>query len=224
MNLRPVLLVLLLSVPLLAAGAVPAAPSARTYAGAGTVVTSFELGTGTARIEALDNGAVVCRDADRDGFYESGSGGVCIPFEQLGGDAVYVHDETVPDRELSFQVCVDNNGDGVCSGDGERGAYQPGICNDRIYFSHSSFGGNVNPLFVNPANTKSYWAACNKGGFPGYVVIVCAGAHNDFGGGNPHTHQATRGVVTGAFLGGNTGGGDFCGGVTAAKAYRVVSG
>lgn len=222
MTFRGLFLVLLLVAPLLALAPVPAAPTTRTYTGAGTVVTSLDYGTG--RVTALDNGAVVCRDANGDGFHESGQGGVCIPFGQLGGDAVYVHDANIPDSQLSFQVCIDNNGDGICSGNGENGAYNPGVCADRIYFSHSSFGGNANPLYVNPVSTKNFHSTCNRGGFPGYIVIVCAGVHNNRSGTAPHLHEATTGTVTPAFLGGNTGSGDYCGGLTAAKAYEVITG
>ncbi|MBW3583127.1 MAG: hypothetical protein KY455_08530 [Euryarchaeota archaeon] len=61
---------------------------------------------------------------------------------------------------------------------------------------------------------------CQQTGFPGYIVITCAGSHVhgvDVASGaidvlDSHTHHVTEGTVTG----------DFCGGPpTAKKAYLV---
>jgi len=221
MKLRTLLATLLLAIPLLLAGpGVAPATAVHQYTGPGTVVTSFNLATGT--ITALDNGAVACHDPDGDGFYQSGNGGVCITFAQMnGGNAIRVDDFNLG-AAVAFQACVDNNGDGICSGDGETGAYDPAVCNDRIYFSHYSFGWYSNPLWVDPAGAAAFQAACGGGGFPGYVVILCAGAHNDRFGSTPHVHDVTEGIVYPTTLPWNTGTGDYCGGLTAAKAYATV--
>lgn len=222
MSPRALLLALLLAAPGLALAA-PGTPAPWVYSGAGTVVTSINVGL--AQITALDNGAVQCRDADYDGIFEQGQGGVCITFAQMaGGDAIFVQDGSVAPHLLSFQVCVDNNGDGICSGNGENGAYNPSVCADRIYFSHHSSGGNLNPLFVDPQGVGAFFQQCARGGFPGYVVITCAGLHNNRLGTTPHSHDVTSGTVQPVHLGYNTGSGDFCGGLTAAKAYDVVVG
>lgn len=223
--MRPLVLALagLLALPLLASAA-HGGPAVHTYSGAGTVVTSFSPFPGTAQLTALDNGAVVCRDADGDGIHESGVGGTCLRFDEMGAaNALHAHDDAVRDGNLAFQACVDNSGDGVCSGDGERGAYDPAVCADRIFFSHSTSGFTVNPLGVGPASARAFFEACGAKGFPGFIVILCAGAHDNALGTDPHAHRATTGVVTPATAQ-SVGGGNYCGGATAAKAYTLVQG
>jgi hypothetical protein len=183
-----------------------AAASTFSYTGAGTVVVAGSGQPGTPGQTFLDNGAVVCA---------TGTGGVCIPWEALGGDSVKVVDDAVGDN-VAFQVCIDNDGDSFCTGDG-----QPRECSDLILFSHvTGSNANHNPLFVNPPFARGYWEQCGQDGFPGYVVITCAGAHANTatGFGATHPHQAVKGTVGGVVTGG-TPSGDFCGGQLASKAY-----
>jgi hypothetical protein len=209
------------------------------YEGAGVIVTNAG-GNGLAAT-ILDNGAVVCDGVpDGNGVYH-GHGGACIPFGTLGmtttiigydtngdpiygdvpNDSIYVHDDSVADDKIAFQVCIDNDGDGICGGSGGS-AGDPGAgreCGDIIVFSHSTFGGaNYNPLWV--GGMESHWQSCGGQGFPGYIVITCAGAHINAGDNSSHAHQATTGSVSGVLTGG-TPSGDFCGAPTAAKAYIV---
>lgn len=212
---------LTLAATLAAAGPAPLAH----YSGAGTVVTSFDLLQ--RQLTVVDNGAVVCRDADGDGRHESGQGGACIRFGDLDGDSILVEDAQ-HGLEVAFQVCLDMDGDGACTGGGGEGASGSVLprsplaeetrCSDAIIFSHSSFDGS----FANPLNVgwmRSYWDWCGASpdAFPGYVVILCAGIHKDVGSALPHTHEVTTGAIHGTHGGGH--GGDFCGGPVASKAY-----
>jgi hypothetical protein len=183
-----------------------------TYTGAGSVVLSNPLGANP--VTLLDNGAVVCHTASR-----QGTGGLCIPFSDLGtDDSVLVSDDQVGSAAI-FQVCVDNDGDGVCGG-GKRG--DPGsndLCSDRIVFSHSRDGANANPMRLPVDGKFLYDNFCGaNGGFAGYIVIICAGTHADESG--VHEHIASAGTVT-TTTGGVVPSGDFCGGPVAAKAYIV---
>jgi len=187
------------------------------YDGAGVVVTAID-NEGTP-ITVLDNGAVVCSGT-------TGVGGVCIPFTEFPQDvdgAFLIDSIHLVDADDAidsvFQVCVDLNGDGVCGGRANRG----NICEgDLVVFSHSTAEGlNFNPLFVNPAGALSLFESCDSAGYPGYIVITCAGLHAHTGAAaSTHTHHVTQGTATPMFTGG-TPSGDFCGGAAApAKAYR----
>lgn len=180
----------------------------------------------------VDNGAVVCEDTTGDGVPDRGQGGVCIPFDQLPGGpltddvpAVEVVDDQVG-KDVTFQVCVDNNGDNRCGFTVEEGTFQvrkavgqKPECFDDIRFSHDSDGSNLNPLPV----PSSFQDGCaSEGGFPGVIVIVCSGAHDGHGG--AHSHPATNGTISTTLTAGPVyGSGDFCGGIGAEKAYTVVN-
>lgn len=176
-------------------GTLPAAqagPSAR-YVSAGVAVARGNGAT------VVDNGAVVCDDGNGVGV-----GGVCLPFS--GDDAVSVVDDHLGD-ELAFQVCVDNNGDGLCTTNDPDPS-----CADDIYFSHNDAGDFFNP--VGPVRT-GFRTGCPGGAFDGYVVFLCDGAHavqND-----AHAHPASTGVAT--LTSGGEGNGDFCGLPVVSKPY-----
>lgn len=201
---------LALGLGLLVALAAPAL--AGNYLGGGNFVAKdATLGT------LVDNGGVVCRGMDG-----SGVGGGCLPFPAGGrrGGFVKVQDEQAGLR-VAFQVCIDNNGDGICGG-----PQTNPICQDQAFFSHADGGRFFNPL--GPLPTASLRECPNA--FQGYVVFLCQGTHNDAGAG-PHQHLATTGTITPAQDG--FGYGDFCGGgggsvgapatvPTVAKAYTVI--
>lgn len=209
--------------PAQAHGSVPAGLG--HYEGAGSIVASpGSIGTpGTAGTPPtlVDNGAVVCRDTNGDGAPDHGRGGACLRFADIPAsrDSIYVHDDAVADSQLAFQVCIDNNGDGICGGAGGRDSAGDKCGVDTIFFSHAFDGSNHNPLWLpRESIEQTYWECNPAGGFPGYVVILCAGVHNGMSG--LHDHQATTGTVKP--VAGGTGFGDFCGAPTAAKAYEVV--
>lgn len=188
-----------LAVALSAFGSVPGAqagPSAR-YVSAGVAVARGEGAT------VVDNGAVVC-----DGGNHVGVGGVCLPF--TGDDAVSVADDELGEN-LAFQVCVDNNGDGLCTTNDP----DP-TCPDQMYFSHDDAGHFFNP--VGPVAT-GFTSGCPGGAFDGYVVFLCDGVHAAPG--NPHAHPATTGVVT--LTTGGEGVGDFCGNPFVSKPYFATA-
>lgn len=198
----------------LAATALVAAPAlAGTYVGGGTFVVATPLGT------VLDNGGVVCQGTNGDGI-----GGGCLLFPEATreGGFVAVKDQ-VAGLSVAFQVCIDNNGDGICGGPQGLG----GRCFDQIFFSHSDGGVFHNAL--GPLPTR-FLEGC-PGGFPGYVVLLCQGEHVERDG-SAHSHALTRGSIQLASKG--TGYGTFCGGsgegqpgslgnnAAVAKAYKVV--
>lgn len=178
----PILLVALTATATLATAGLPDlaqdAPSA-TYVGA-TVLVAKEA--------KLDNGVIVC---SRNG---PGIGGACIPFGQ--GPSIAVKDAALGSK-VAFQVCIDNNGDSVCSGP------TGSACDDDIFFSHDDKGNFFNPLGPLPGGFR--WR-CNGGPWKGYVVFLCEGVHNA---GGPHAHTATTGSIAPSPLAG-TGFGDFC--------------
>ena len=217
MTLRPLLLALLVGTCVLSAvTAGPAPPGTGHYQGPGVIVAAS-----AGDPPFVDNGAVVCQDTDDDQVPDHGQGGVCIPFTLLAGDSVKVLDASpLIGANVAFQVCVDVSGDGVCTFGGNFSDCE----RDIIYFSHeTSSGANHNPLYVDPALSFATFQECGSQGFPGYVVIVCAGVHAQAraGAGAGHTHEATEGFVQGALTGG-TGQGDFCGAPTAFKPYVVL--
>lgn len=213
--------------------AVAASSLAGAYVGGGTFVVKTQFGT------VVDNGGVVCQGANGDGV-----GGGCLPFPTsvppsadgtLAGGFVQVADDAAG-REVAFQVCLDNNGDGVCGGP------QPGVdsalpaeglgqgfCRDQIFFSHNDDGRFFNAL--GPLPTSLLRGCEENGGFQGYVVLLCQGAHQREGGA-AHTHSLTSGSISlardgsgyGTFCGGGFGGGTVEGGFVnaAAKAYTIV--
>lgn len=205
-----------LAVSLAAVPGVLAAAGTYSYEGPGVVVLDAQRAT------LADNGAVVCEDTDDDGVPDRGNGGVCIPFAELpdaasgASPAVSVVDDEVGD-DVAFQVCVDNDGDGVCTfGLKETPVGTPTECFDEIRFSHGD-GFNVNPLAV--PEGFAFPGCANNGGFPGLVVAICAGAHESASEGT-HTHEATAGTVTTTTtMDGSQG--DYCGARSSAKAYVV---
>ena len=162
-----------------------AAPGAR-YAAGGTAVVRQP---GEA---VLDDGSVICDTGDG-----VGAGGLCLPFG--GGDAVAIADAAVG-QNVAFQVCLDNDGDGLCTSPDN----DP-TCPDQIYFSHDDAGNFFNP--VGPVPT-GFLSGCSGGAWNGYVVFICNGAH--LSGVNGHSHPATSG--TGSVTSGGEGQGTFCGG------------
>lgn len=198
---------------------VGAADGGFTYHGPGVVVADEGGST------FVDNGAVVCEDTDGDGVHEQGQGGVCIPFNAASpissNPAIHVSDDLVGE-DVAFQVCVDNDGDGRC---GFRTKEVGGVakelpgndpgCFDEIRFSHGDDESNINPLSV----PDGFQDGCaDNGGFAGWVVMICAGAHAPTDHGS-HPHEATDGTVQLTSVSSKTGQGDFCGGPTAEKAY-----
>lgn len=196
------------------------------YEGPGTVVTGLDDQGSASTV--TDSGGVVCEDADGDGAPDRGRGGTCIPFQAFfdgwndplkavepRGNAIHVSDKEVADDALAFQICVDFDGSRSCGGPTE--AESP-TCRDLIQYSHETdTGDNFNPLHVSAKEIPSLWDECgDNGGFPGFVVITCAGLHahaDDQGDGEPqvtHTHQVTQGTAQPAVTE-DFGQGDFCG-------------
>lgn len=202
------------------------------YEGSGTVVTGIDNDGSASTV--TDSGGVVCEDVDGDGTPDRGRGGTCIPFEAVfdaegpegeRANAVHVADREIPDDELAFQVCVDLDGSRTCGGPQQA----DDECRDLIRYSHDTDTGEVfNPLFVSPEEIRFLWheLGCKaNGGFPGFVVITCAGVHahvdeDDGNGTGPaetpvplqptHTHQVTEGIAQPAFTE-DRGQGDYCG-------------
>ncbi len=189
--------------------AAPVAPG--TYVGGGTAVVKEDR-----RAPAADEGTVVCSLADG-----SGTGGACVPFgidpvTGLPGDSVLVQDAAAG-TAVAFQVCIDNNGDSVCTfPEGRDGTVG---CTDQVFFSHNDAGAFFNPIGPLPTG---FQPGCPGGPYPGYVVFLCEGAHNA---GGAHAHAATTGRAS--LVKGGTGFGDFCGGVVenpTRKQYFVTGG
>lgn len=168
-------------------------PTAQYIAGATAVVKE----PGSAPI--LDQGGAICDDTG------PSLGGACITFGPY--DSVLVGDGAAG-AAVAFQVCIDNNGDGVCGG--PQGGGAAGRCFDQIFFSHDDAGRFFNPLGPLP---NSFLPGCGSGApFAGYVVFLCEGVHGGAGSDGsattPHTHGVTTGSVTGVH--GGSGFGDFC--------------
>lgn len=168
----------------LAVSALTVGPAEGDTYGAGTTFVARG-----AAITAADIGLVECNPDP----VPSG-GGACIPWSG-GGSGIEVID-AVNGRNVAFQVCVDNDGDSFCGG-------VPTVagCQDDIVFSHFDNGTFSNPL----AAPTSFRSGC-PGGFRGWVVFLCQGAH---AAGTPHTHEVTTGTVTA--VGGGGPSGEFCG-------------
>lgn len=197
------------------------------YEGPGTVVTGVDEQGKASTI--TDSGGVVCEDVDDDGLPDRGNGGTCLPFASFydgwdrpitevrpRGNAVYVSDAQVADDETVFQVCVDMDGSGSCGGPLQS---DDEACRDVIRYSHdTATGENFNPLPVPSFEILELWQRCSEnGGFPGFVVITCAGLHAHVEEGvepsleTPHSHQVTKGTAQPA-IADEFGQGDFCGG------------
>lgn len=180
-------LVLLLACTTLLANAVGAS---REYEGSSVVVVRDSDGNAT----FVDSGVFVCRPEPHVSF-----GGACLPFA-AGVNAVEVVDEELGAR-VAFSVCVDNDGDGRC------GAQDPAApCQDFTARSHDDGGVFINPLGPLPTGFEP---GC-PGGYPGYLVFVCSGVHDDETG--SHAHRASRGTVSTASVppGPPTAGGNYC--------------
>ena len=170
----------------------PASADSATYVSGGTVVTRV------AGQPVVDQGFVVCNDGAN-----AGIGGFCVGFG--GGDSVHVLDQ-VAGENVAFQACIDNNGDGLCT------TPDFGACADVTFFSHDDDGSFKNPVGPMPTG----FAPGCSGGFPGYVVFLCEGAHAT--GIDPHTH--TAGAGTGSVTSGGEGSGSFCGGTAIAQSRK----
>lgn len=191
---------------LVVAGTLPSdAVTAAYYEGGGTVAVAKING-----VTVVDNGAAICRPGG------SSTGGACVPFAEVGSDGrggnVYlgVTDETYG-KEVAFQVCIDNNGDGVCGGPDGVGTAR---CGDDQFFSHDEDGRFFNPLGPLP---NTFRQGCpGSAAHAGYVVFLCTGVHSSDATG-PHAHQADAGFAAtvtkddatpayGTFCGGSNGG------------------
>lgn len=195
-----------------------ASPASENYAGGGTVAVAQING-----VTVVDNGAAICRPG------ADSTGGACVGFPVRSSDGtkpnnyVQVIDGTYGPN-VAYQVCVDNNGDGVCGGEAGVGTAR---CGDDQFFSHREDGSFANPLGPLPVTFRE---GCG-GGFPGYVVFLCTGVHaNDATA--PHAHGADAGTVStvagdgdnyGTFCGGGNGGSNIPvdGRVLQAKPYHV---
>lgn len=190
-------------VGILFVGLVGTSTMAATYTGGATFVArDARLG------QLLDAGGVLCHAGTGDGV-----GGACIAWDSLDGLEEFVQvDDALAGLDVAFQVCVDNNGDGLCGGPqgldstgGLGGINGTGGCRDTILFSHDDRGAFFNPLGPLPTGFPS---GCT-GGFAGWVVFLCEGVHDDKV--VPHEHAATTGHVTPVTSG--SGSGTFCGGI-----------
>ena len=136
----------------------------------------------------VDRGIVICKSTG------VSIGGGCLPFSPAD-NSVRVLDDHIG-LAVAFQVCIDNDGDGLCGG-------TRGTCADDLFFSHNDAGDFYNPLGPLPMGFKP---GCS-GGFPGYVVFLCQGIHFPRTGA-PHHHTPTKGTISGTT--GGSGFGDFC--------------
>jgi len=159
-----------------------------------------------AGVTIRDTGSMSCSAST--GF---GNGGACLRFDPANpAPAVFVAD-ALNGTQQAFQVCVDNNGDRVCTSPEE------GACADDIVFSHADGGAFFNPLKVR----AGFRPGCPGGPFPGYIVFLCGGVHVDATG--PHQHTANTG--TASLVVGGSGTGNFCGGTqqnVSRKSYTIT--
>jgi hypothetical protein len=161
------------------------AESSVTYVGGGAAVVKS-----AGEPAVVDDGVVVCNP---DGAPSIGGG--CLPF----GGSVQVTD-AVLGNAVAFQVCIDNNGDGICGGGDAAGGT---ACADDLFFSHDDKGRFFNPLGPLPT---TFARGCSGGAHSGYVIFLCDAVHNAEGG---HAHKPTTGSITTTSAPG-TGFGDFC--------------
>ncbi len=194
------------------------AAASATYDQGGTTVVVRANGQ-----SVIDNGGVICNSEG------PSVGGGCVDFAVptpgTNGGGLSV-DDADNDEDVAFQVCVDNNGDGICGGP-QGNSKLP--CGDDQFFSHDDGGRFFNPLGPLPT---SFRRGCTGGEWHGYVVFLCTGVHDGTssagGPGTPHTHGASSGVIKTTHDA--EGVGNFCGGGgiqgatgdLIAKAYVVV--
>lgn len=180
-------------------GLVGTSTLAATYTGGATFVARDD-GLG----QLLDAGGVLCHAGTGDGV-----GGACIAWDTLDNVEEFLRvEDALAGLDVAFQVCVDNSGDGLCGGPrglDSVGGVGGGGCPDTILFSHDDAGAFFNPLGPLPTGFPS---GCT-GGFPGWVVFLCEGVHDDNT--TAHQHAVTTGHVTPATSG--SGSGTFCGGI-----------
>ncbi len=172
---------------------------ASNYVGGATFVARDD-GAG----QLLDAGGMMCYEDTGDGV-----GGACIAWDDLAPGQEYAAiNDVMTGTNVAFQVCVDNNGDGLC-GDTPSTVGKAGsifdACRDTILFSHDDNGTFYNPLGPLPLD---FTQGC-AGGFPGWILFLCEGAHDD--GSSTHTHSVTSGTFTPSTTG--SGKGTFCGGI-----------
>lgn len=184
---------------LLLIGLVAAPSLASNYAGGATFVARDDSAG-----QLVDAGGMMCYEDTGDGV-----GGACIRWDELApGEEYAAIDDVLAGTNVAFQVCVDNNGDGLC-GDTPATAGTAGSvfgrCRDTILFSHDDDGNFFNPLGPLPL---AFDQGCD-GGFPGWILFLCEGGHDD--GNSVHTHSVTSGTFTPSTTG--SGKGTFCGGV-----------
>jgi hypothetical protein len=191
--MRLLLALAILGTILLTAQAPALPPATSQYVAGGTLVAKQGFFT------VVDQGVLVC-----DSLTQTGVGGGCVSWASApGADALDVTDVT--GNPVAYQVCIDNDGDFLCGGS------QDPNCPDQIFFSHADNDVFFNPLGPLPA---SFLPGC-PGGFPGWVVFLCTGAHQEFDAAtgaaeDPHAHAAFAGTLTPTVNG--SGFGDFCGG------------
>lgn len=208
MKTRAAIAIFLLAAVLI--GPQASATSSARYTTGGTVVVKQQ-----GQSPDLDQGFVRC---DLEGG--NNIGGACLSFAPNidpnfpdNDGAILVNDDGFK-QLIAFQVCVDNNGDYLCTSGGDPTS-DP--CADFVAFSHSDRGDFFNPLGPLPTSRVNQ-AACNPsgGGWNGYVVFICQGVHSGFSSyGEPeqHAHPSTNGTIKSAKGGGfGVGLGDFCGG------------
>ncbi|HEX9695143.1 MAG TPA: hypothetical protein VGB64_02375 [Actinomycetota bacterium] len=163
--------------------------------GGGTVVAK-EQGAGP----AVDNGTLVCEPGTG-----IGTGGACLDFT-LGGFVEVL--DALNGHNVAFQVCIDNDGDGICVDD----KFNSSPCADRMFFSHDDAGFFHNPLGPLPTSMS---CGPTASGWNGYVVFLCEGVHvtsnGSTGGGTPHAHETTVANVSATGPLPPSGYGDFCG-------------
>lgn len=193
------LLVVLTACAALASLATPgsAGPQVREaqYLGGGTVVVKEQ-----GQSPAADEGVLVCSATGG-----MSVGGGCVSFGAFPQMSSVLVQDNVSGRDVAFQVCIDNNGDGACVSPDE------GPCADQIFFSHSDEGIFFNPLGPLPTKPKD---GCPGGVWNGYVVFLCNGVHGggaSGAGGADHSHPATSGSIIQLDTPGS-GFGNFCGG------------
>lgn len=169
-----------------------------------TVALSGLPGRAETTVQYVGGGAVVAKSAGEPAVVDDGAvvcsastpsiGGGCLPFS----GAVSVQD-AVLGSAVAFQVCIDNNGDGICGGGDASGG---SACSDEQFFSHDDKGRFFNPLGPLPT---TFARGCEGGAHAGYVVFICDAVHNADG---AHLHKPTTGTITG--VGEGSGFGDFC--------------
>jgi hypothetical protein len=208
----------------LAAGMTPGhAADGERYEGGGTVAVAKING-----VTVIDNGAAICRPGG------ASTGGACVGFADVEpgsdgrGQSVYLGVlDDAQGADVAFQVCIDNNGDGVCGGPDGAGFQR---CGDDQFFSHDDEGRFFNPLGPLP---NSFRQDCpGSSSHAGFVVFLCTGVHSSDGT-DAHAHTVTDGTAKtvvsddatpsyGNFCGGGGGAGiPVNGAVLQAKPYTV---